>query len=189
MGGAATEAFSVAPSYAPRATLTTMSMTAAADRLAAARDRLVALRPRVEAGAPWPLSPDFGAEPESTWNPPELLAHVAEMLPYWLGQIDRILAGGPGPVSFGRVQTDEDRIGAIGRDREQPIGDLYRRIDHDTDVVLARLREMTDAEAEAVGTHPTRGAMTVAAIVERMFVGHLEEHVEQLEGILAGAGR
>jgi hypothetical protein len=48
---------------------------------------------------------------------------------------------------------------------------------------------MPEAEAEAVGTHPTRGAMTVTAIVDRMFVGHLEEHVEQLEGILTGAGR
>ena len=36
----------------------------------------------------------------------ELLAHVAEMLPYWLGEVERILAGPPEPVPFGRVGSD-----------------------------------------------------------------------------------
>lgn len=160
-----------------------MTNASLADRLAEAHARLVALRPAVEAGAPWPPSPHFGVEPEASWNPPELLAHVAEMLPFWLGQIERILEGFPEPVSFGRVQSDEERIAAIGRDRALPVGELYARIDRGMSTVTARLREMGPDQLDRRGTHPTLGEMTVRAVVERMYVGHLNEHVDQLERI------
>ena len=53
----------------------------------------------------------------------ELLAHVAEMLPYWLGEAERILAGGPDPVRFGRVAEDKLRVLTIERDRTlRPLG-------------------------------------------------------------------
>ena len=46
------------------------------------------------------------------WGPPEMLAHVAEMLPYWLGEVERILDGptGAGPVRAGR-RPNAVRIG------------------------------------------------------------------------------
>ena len=168
-----------------------MTNASLADRLAEAHARLAALQPAVEAGAPWPPSPQFGVEPEASWNPPELLAHVAEMLPYWLGQIDRILEGCPEPVSFGRVQSDESRIAAIGRDRALPIGELYARIGRGMDTVTARLRALGHDELDRRGTHPTLGEMTVRAVVERMYIGHLSEHVDQLERITGAppAGR
>ena len=153
-------------------------------RLVESRAQLHALRPAAEAGEPWPPSADFGVGPEAHWNPPELLAHLAEMLPYWLGQIERILAGYPEPVSFGRVQSDEDRIAAIGRDRTLAVSELVARIDRGCDEVAARLRAMTADELERVGTHPTLGEMTVAAVIERMFLNHFTEHVAQLGAIL-----
>jgi hypothetical protein len=155
-----------------------------ADRLLAARARLDALRPAVEGGEPWPPSVHFGTEPEASWNPPELLAHVAEMTPYWIGQIDRVLHGYPEPVSFGRVQTDEERIEAIGRDRALPVAELYARIGSGTEQAAERLRTLSAADLERLGTHPTLGEMTVRAIVERMLLTHLAGHVEQLTAIL-----
>jgi hypothetical protein len=159
-----------------------------ADRLRDNAARLLALRPEVEARAPWPPSEHFGVEPEARWNPPELLAHLAEMVPYWLGQIERILEGYPEPVSFGRVQSDDDRIAAIGRDRFLPVGQLFERIASETDDAAARLRAMSPADLERHGTHPTLGEMTVDGVVERMLIGHLEGHVEQLRTILGGGG-
>ena len=156
-------------------------------RLLDAKARLAALRPGVEAGAPWPRSEHFGAEPEASWNPPELLAHVAEMLPYWAGQIERILEGYPEPVPFGRVQTDEERIAAIGRDRSLPLGELFARVDSGTDLAVARLRAMSAADLDRLGTHPTLGEMSVRRVVERMWINHLGEHVTQLESILGEA--
>jgi DinB superfamily len=160
-----------------------------ADRLLEAHTRFDALRPGVEAGAPWPASDNFGHEPESTWNPPELLAHVAEMLTYWMGQIERILEGYPEPVSFGRVATDEDRIAAIGRERGRPVGELFDDVSRGAQAAVARLRELPADRLERRGTHPTLGEMTVSAVAERMFIRHLGEHEEQLRSILARAGQ
>ena len=156
-----------------------------ADRLLEAHGRLDTLRHGVEAGAPWPASDNFGHEPESTWNPPELLAHVAEMLTYWMAQIERILEGYPEPVPFGRVATDEDRIAAIGRERAHPVGELFDRVATGAQAAAARLRELSADQLERRGTHPTLGEMTVSAVAERMFIRHLGEHEEQLRSILA----
>ena len=163
-----------------------MTLDALTDRILIAHDRLAALRPAVEAGAPWPRSEHFGAEPEASWMPPELLAHLGEMLPYWLGQVERILEGHPEPVSFGRVQTDDDRIAAIGRDRDLAVPVLFDRIESGVDKVATRLRALEPAAADRRGTHPTLGEMRVDGIVERMLAGHFDEHVTQPEGILAG---
>jgi hypothetical protein len=160
-----------------------MSLDAQVDRLLAAHARIEALRPAAERGEPWPPSPAFGVEPEATWNPPELLAHVAEMLPFWQGQIDRILAGIE-PVPFGRVASDEERIAAIARDRALPVGRLYEAISTGMDGVVGQLRSLDEAAAARRGTHPTRGEMTITNVVERMLSGHMEEHAAQLEAIL-----
>ncbi|HLA15405.1 MAG TPA: hypothetical protein VJZ72_00775, partial [Candidatus Limnocylindrales bacterium] len=61
-----------------------------AGRVRGAADEMIALRAELETGAPWPLAADLGTGPEASWGPPEVLAHVAEMLPFWLGQVERI---------------------------------------------------------------------------------------------------
>ena len=67
------------------------------DRLRAARAGLEATRSAVEARAPWPLATTIDDSEEAHWGPPEVLAHVAEMVPYWQGEMERVLAGSPEP--------------------------------------------------------------------------------------------
>ena len=169
------------------------SLGVAADRLEAAAAAILSFRPRIEAGSPWALAEMYGPEPEASWGPPELLAHVEEYLPYWLGEIERVLAGDPrgdgGPVPFGRVATDPIRIGVIGRDRTLPLRELFSRIESEAPRVAGRLRQLTEAEAGLIGSHPARGEMTVREMLEPFLVGHSEGHVEQLREILAAAGR
>jgi hypothetical protein len=153
-------------------------------RLSSAHASLVALRPGIEAREPWPLAEAFGVEPEASWGPPEVLAHVSEMLRFWLGEIERVLAGSPEPVPFGRVATDEMRIGIIGRDRELPVVELYSRISGDVRRYQERLPTLTPVELEKRGLHPTVGEVTVTQMVERFAVRHFDEHVRQLETIL-----
>lgn len=146
---------------------------------------MAGLREAVVGGEPWPLSDAYGAEPESDWGPKEVLAHVAEMAPYWLAQIDRILAGPPEPVPFGRVATDPGRIERIGLDRTLPAGELFDRIDRSLGDVAARLEGLDPDHEARLGSHTRLGEMTVVAIFERFIVGHVEDHVRQLEAILA----
>jgi hypothetical protein len=158
-----------------------------ADRVAAGRRAMDELGAAIVAREPWPLSEAYGAEPESSWGPREVLAHVAEMIPYWLGQMDSVEAARAegDPPAFGRVATDPARIERIGRDRELPIPELHARIDASLADVLSRLAELTPERRGRRGIHPRLGEMTVDAMADRFIVGHMEEHVRQLDDILA----
>jgi hypothetical protein len=158
-------------------------------RLEAASTRVAGLRPAVEAGAPWPLSDNFGTEPEASWGPPETLAHVAEMLPFWLGEVERILAGRETPTPFGRVATDQLRLLTLERDRSLPPRELFDRVALGSDRVRRRLVTLSTTDAGRRGIHPARGEMTVEAVVERFIVAHLEEHADQLEAAIAADPR
>ena len=178
----------MAPCYAPRATLATMTdhHPSELDRLADVRAAYSAMAPRVAGGEPWPLAVAFGTEPEASWGPRELLAHVAEMLPFWLGELERIVDGPPpGPAPFGRVAEDPSRIGLIERDRTLPVRVLFARVDAGLTEWSDRLATLTTQERAKVGLHPRLGEVTVDAMLDRFILGHAEGHIEQLEEILA----
>lgn len=157
-----------------------------AQRIEAGRAALLGLRDDVERREPWPLSKAYGAEPESDWGPKEVLAHVAEMAPYWLNQIETILAAPAGaPPAFGRVATDPDRIERIGQDRSLPAGELFQQIDRALADVVARFRRLDPAEQTRVGVHVRLGEIAIPTIFDRFIVGHVEDHVRQLQEILA----
>jgi hypothetical protein len=155
------------------------------ERVRQAGAAIGAERKAVEAAAPYPFAELFDHSPEAAWGPPELLAHVSEMLPYWLGEVERILAGSPEPVPFGRIGDDPLRIAIIGRDRTLPLGELFERTEHGVRRWIDRVSRLSAAELERRGLHQTRGEMTIQAIVERQAIGHLEEHARQLGEILA----
>ncbi len=162
-----------------------------AARLTATREAYRALRPRIEAREatdPWPLATAFGTEPEASWGVREVLAHVQEMLPYWLGEYERVQAGdGATPVPFGRVATDTLRTGVLERDRTLPLRELFARIDSGIgrwqDRFAEAAAERSD-DAPRAGIHPRLGDMTAPALAERFVVSHLEEHDTQLRELL-----
>ena len=101
------------------------------------------------------------------------------MLPYWAQQAELIAAGRQ--AEFGRVKSDPDRVAAIERDRREDPQRLLGRVDEGVAAVLALLDRL-DAQALArTGHHQTLGDMTVAEIVDRFAVAHLEEHADQLD--------
>jgi DinB superfamily len=165
-------------------------VSAAADELIA---RLTAVERRLadhvaaeDRGLPAGLSDPDPGEAER-WEAGQLWAHVAEFPSYWLGQIRSILdahaAGERGPVPFGRLKTDPDRLAAIERDRHTDPGALLARCRADLRTVVDTIRGLP-AEAWSVeGLHPTAGPMSVGAIIERFLASHLEEHAGTLDGL------
>ena len=157
------------------------------ERLEAGGQAILAMQPTIEGGEPWALSRKFGEEPEADWGPKELLAHIAEILPYWLGEIERVLDGDREPVAFGRIASDPERIERVGSDRLLSVRELLERIDAAAETVAVRLGSIEPEDASKRGLHERRGEMTVAAISEQFIVGHLEEHFTQLVEILGRA--
>ena len=170
----------------PPATHTSVDPTIASmlHRLDAATAGMTALKADLEAGEPWPLAETYGPEPEAHWGPREVLAHCAEMLPYWVGEIERIIDG-PEPARYGRLQTDQIRIGLIERDRTLPIRELLARIQDGSARFARRLAELSAADLTRRGLHPVRGEQTIQEVLEVVVVGHMEGHVEQLRETLA----
>ncbi len=168
------------------------TMDGLADRLDAAVEAMVELGPQLAAGEPWPPSSVVGPGPESSWGPREVLAHVAEMLPFWLGEIELILdasgSGGSSPAAFGRLEEDDVRVAIITRDRAFPARELLGRVEAEGRRVAHRFRALSEGDAAALGRHLTRGDMSVRDIAERLVVGHAEGHVRQLRESLGASG-
>jgi DinB family protein len=156
------------------------------ERISAARRAYADLGPRLLGGPPWPLADDYGTGPEASWGPGEVLAHVEEMLPFWLGEMERVIDGsGPGPTPFGRTADDPVRIGIIGRDRSLPVRVLVDRVDDGFRAWEDRLGTLTNEERTRIGRHPRLGEMAAGDILERFVIGHAEDHIAQLTEILA----
>jgi hypothetical protein len=165
-----------------------MTTDESALHLRAAASRLAATRPATMEGAPWALAERFDDTPEAEWGPPEVLAHVAEMIPFWQGEMERIIAGAaagaPEPVPFGRVATDSVRLAVLARDRSLPPAELFDRIAWSIDRLERRWSALAPDDRARLGLHPRLGEMTVEAIATRFVVSHLADHAVQLESIL-----
>jgi len=115
------------------------------------------------------------------WDRGHVLGHVAEMVPYWTGQVRDVLDGG---TVMGR-----DEAGAVRRrsgiDSGHDAGEesLAGRVDAGLDGLLALLGAMSDADLDRRVTF--RGDMgdrevDLRAAIQMLLVGHLEEHLAQL---------
>lgn len=163
---------------------------ALAGRISAGMAGISARAGAIGASAPLPADAAIGHD-EDAWGPREILAHVAEAVPYWHGELERILAGDPAdrPTLFGRTPADASRSAIIDRDRTLPAFVLLDRVGRDAAAVTARIRRLTAAELDQVARHPAWGDVTVANVIERTLAGHLEGHVAQLDGIIGGDPR
>jgi DinB superfamily len=149
-------------------------------RLRRAAERIRATVPKVPDDARTSADPETGEQ----WDRGQVLAHVAEILPYWSQQVELVVERGGG-VPFGRVKSNPERIAAIERDRRTGSAELLQRMDQGLQGVLVLLDRLDEPALERTGTHERIGEMTAAAIIDRFLVEHLEEHAEQLE---EGAG-
>jgi hypothetical protein len=132
-------------------------------------------------------SPDPGSG--ERWDAGQIWAHLAEFVPYWMAQAHVIMGTYEGePVPFGRTKTDAGRVGAIERDRTQPVSVLWSDTHNDIEH-LRRFLIGLDANAWSVrGLHPARGVMDLDRIVDEFLVGHLEQHADQLDELARDGG-
>jgi hypothetical protein len=129
------------------------------------------------------------ADPETgeQWDGGQVWAHVADILPYWLTQAQRLIDSYAGePVPFGRTRTDPGRIDVIERNRHQTVELHWGRL-HEAAGQVRELIANADERAwtEVKGLHRLRGAMGLSAILTDFMIAHLEEHADQLDSLVA----
>jgi len=118
------------------------------------------------------------------WEASQVWGHITEFVPYWIEQLEEVVDEYKGqPVPFGRITTDPDRIAGIESGKAM---DFETHL-HWLGVHLADLRgflsALPDEAWSAEGLHSRLGAMTLDHMIERLLVGHLEEHADQLEAM------
>ena len=153
-------------------------------RLSAAATRFRNLGPALRSGGPWPLAERFDHAPEAEWGPREILAHLEEMLAYWFGEMERVVAMTDGPQPFGRVATDNVRLAIIERDRTLPVEELMTRVENGIERWRRRWPDLVEPERDRTGIHQTLGELSVSDIASRFVSRHLEDHLRQLEATL-----
>jgi uncharacterized damage-inducible protein DinB len=122
--------------------------------------------------------------PEPTeWTIMENLAHVREIMPYWAGQIEQLLAA-PGQ-KFGRTQKDEDRLRAIDEHRFDSLEQARAALPGSYACLEEVLEKLTDRDLALTGSHSTFGERTLDWFIDEFVTRHLEGHVEQLQRCLA----
>jgi hypothetical protein len=131
--------------------------------------------------------PDPGGSEQ--WDANQVWAHLAELGGYWLRELEAVVdAGSSEPVPFGRVKTDPVRISAIEEGRRRPVEANLLATRRQLHALRAYLAGLSAADWRRVGRHSTLGDMDVPRQLEEFHVGHVEQHVAQLDGLAAQAG-
>jgi hypothetical protein len=149
------------------------------DRLAGVLERLSQHAHRVPAG----LAPVDAATSER-WEAGQVFAHCAEFGRYWLSQVRNVLAAPSGSaVPVGRALDDATRTGAIesGRHKDPTVhlGDLRAS----AAVLRNLLAGCTAADLAKRCVLGPAGELDALALATNRFIGHLEEHADQLDAI------
>jgi len=114
------------------------------------------------------------------WVGREILAHIDEMLPYWLGEIERVLAGRSSPF---RSDVRRPTLSECSRSIETGpcrSPSSTRAWTTSLERVLRRLLELDERQVARRGLNKQRGEMTGEQIVDAMLASHLEDHCKQM---------
>jgi hypothetical protein len=130
--------------------------------------------------------PDEGGTEQ--WEAQQVWGHLAEFMPYWLDQIDKVIAqfGGSGgaPVPFGRTKEDAARLEGIAAGLGVPIADQMASVRLALEQARNYLANLTPEQWQAIGLHARRGEMPIPSIVQTFMLDHLEEHAAQLDALV-----
>ncbi len=150
-----------------------------ANRLLAVNDQLQKVLSPTDVGRTWPEPPA-----DADWTAPQILAHLVEMIPYWLDHCRRIIAAQGEPPPFGRLLDAPERLEGVERGAALTPGELLPQAEAEIRAAAAAIRAMSPAERGKIGLHIRRGEMSVADVIEVFIVAHAEDHLAQLREAL-----
>jgi len=123
---------------------------------------------------------------ENEWTIMQILAHVVEFMPYWAGEIEKLLAA-PGQ-NFGRTAQDERRLKAIIEHETDSLQQIKAALPGSYSRLEAVLGKLKDTDLELTGQHVRYGEKSLEWVVEEFESRHLSGHVEQIKRCLEAVG-
>lgn len=119
---------------------------------------------------------------ENEWTVMENLAHLVEFMPYWAGEISKLVER-PGQ-NFGRVAIDEARLTAIREHGHDSLAQIRAALPGS----FARLDEvlggLQDGDLDLTAHHVRYGERTLEWFIGEFVTEHLHNHVVQIKECL-----
>jgi uncharacterized damage-inducible protein DinB len=147
---------------------------AAAARLQATTDEIVAEVRRL------PAELINWIPAQGVWSVMDILCHIREFVPFWTGEILRIVRR-PNET-WGRDHTDTARIAAVSNTAACKLDDVLSDIRQAAQRSADSLRDLSDADfdIQATSKNPRWGVKPASFVVDDLVVHHVEKHLGQI---------
>jgi hypothetical protein len=116
---------------------------------------------------------------ENGWTIMQNLAHIVEFMPYWAGEIEKLIAE-PG-CNFGRSPQDVGRLHGISEHEKDSLKGIKAALPGSYARLDGALKGLKDSDLELTGKHFKYGESTLDWFIEEFVTNHLSGHVEQIK--------
>ena len=147
---------------------------AAGERIKAAADDIIAeVRQMPAALVTW-------VPGEGVWSVMDNLCHVREFVPFWTGEVLRIVR--TPDALWGRDHTDSARVAAVTGTAAYELNAVLNAVREAANASAVTLASMSDADlaTEAPSKNPRWGVKPGSFVVDHLLVQHIEKHLGQI---------
>lgn len=113
----------------------------------------------------------------------ENMAHINEILPYWAGEIEKLVAT-PGQ-NFGRTMQQAQRLQAIAVHGTDTLAQAQTELPGSYARLKSVISKLKDSDLELTGIHPRFGERQLGWFIDEFVTAHLANHLVQMQAILA----
>ncbi|MGJ9385452.1 DinB family protein [Salipaludibacillus sp. CF4.18] len=119
---------------------------------------------------------------EEEWSILQILTHLTEATPYWLGEMERVVES-PGS-KWGRGLKDPDRLSAVENTESLKVNVVIAEVKDLKEEVSNRVSRLNDAQLAEENPHRNFekfGNKPVSFLIEHFIVEHTAKHHGQIE--------
>ena len=117
---------------------------------------------------------------EEEWSIMQILCHVLEVGPYWMGEIEKIKENPQ--IKWGRGLNDEARLEAVNTTDSRSVSEVLAGLRSLKTELAGRLEKLDEdtLQIEAESKNPNFGTKPVSFIVDHLIVEHIAKHYGQI---------
>ncbi|MGE7764111.1 DinB family protein [Peribacillus sp. NPDC096540] len=119
---------------------------------------------------------------EGEWSIMQILSHIAEAIPYWLGEVETVVAT-PGS-KWGRGLQDPARLAAVTDTEKLSVDEVLKQVDelkYKVESGLGKLDEETLSKESPHRNFAKFGNKPVSYIVDHFIDDHVSGHYDQIK--------